>query len=343
MTPGLSTSIRERTTRLVGWLLLWVVITAPQHYREDAHPPNEASRLYAALALSRHGTTDLSPVFDDFFPGWRSLGRPPNADVAEAGGQFLLDKAPGLTLLAVPIIAAADLVASIFSSAPLGFSHLAWLLSALLCGLSTVGFIALLHRRLNREAPVSARFVPVVLALATPWLAYAGMLMGHALAASLFGSGLLLAMGPLGRDSSGTPDSRRAATGGLLLGLAILVEYPVAVLVLLACVSLASDPYRRRSLPWVTLGVVPSVVALIAWNVVAFGGPLEMSYSHKVNGFNGDRHHFVRLHHPRRCRHGSSRTQDMNTSSTLLSTISLESRHAWGTLIEMDLSRKREP
>jgi hypothetical protein len=125
--------------------------------------------------------------------------------------------------------------------------------------------------------------------LATPWMAYGGMLFGHSLAAALAGGGMLLALGPIPVDPerSGAPgeapgrDRFRTAVAGLLLGLAVLTEYPAVVLAILVAASLAVDPARRRLLPWLALGALPAVAGLLAWNQANFGSLLLLSYGYK--------------------------------------------------------------
>jgi len=258
-------------------------MASPWHYRADVHPANEGSRIYAALAMVDHQTLHLDPVFDRFFPGWREAGRPPNVDVAHIDGHFVVDKAPLVSLLAVPPIA----LLHALGVRP-GFPELAWGLALLLCALPTAAFAWLFATRcaglLGRD---SAFAVATGLALATPWLAYGGLLFGHALAASLVGAGLLFALGDLSPESKGPDDnaSGRAEPfwGGLLLGLAVLAEYPTAVFAVLTCAALLLDRRRRARVLWVAVGGLGPALGLLVWNTLAFGSPLEMSYEHKTD------------------------------------------------------------
>ena len=256
---------------MVRVLALTVALGVVQHYRNDLHPANEASRIYAALAIVDHGTVALDPVFDDIAPGWRGSGRPPNRDVSVFEGSYRLDKAPGVTLLAVPVLGAMRL-----AGLEPSFSTLAWLLSLLFSALPAALFAEGLRRRLLADRMPPAISAGIV--LATPWMAYGGMLFGHSLAAALAGGGMLLALGPIPVDPerSGAPgeapgrDRFRTAVAGLLLGLAVLTEYPAVVLAILVAASLAVDPARRRLLPWLALGALPAVAGLLAWNQANF-------------------------------------------------------------------------
>ena len=269
--------------------LLLVAIASPQHYLDGIHIANEASRIYAAQAITRYGTLNLSPVFDDYFTGWRTA---PNVDVAVKDGAYLLDKAPGITLAAVPVVAALD-------AAGASYRWQAWLLALLFSALPTIGFV-FAFRRWGAPWPLAAASV-----LATPWLVYAGLLFGHAACAALLGIGLLLALGPLDdaappkggpsgqgslarrtrgdRSPSGPGDRRTPLLGGLALGGAVLVEYTAALLVVIALAALAADPTRRARLRWVVLGGVAPALVLAIWNTIAFGAPWRLSYGFKAD------------------------------------------------------------
>lgn len=261
------------------WRTLWLalagalVLATPMHYRAEVHPANEAARVYAALALVQHGTVALDPVFDRYFPGWRAGTRPPNVDVSWGQGRYVLDKAPGVTLLAVPVVGLLH-VAGMDPGDPAAFPWVLWLLTLVVVGLPS----ALTAAHLG--AALAARPVAVAALLATPWLAYGGLLFGHGLAAALVGSGTLLSLGVPGGEASSI---RRTAFGGLLLGLAVLTEYPVAVLALAVVVAMLADSTRRRRLPWLLLGALGPAASLAAWNFACFGDPTSLSYSHKTN------------------------------------------------------------
>lgn len=263
-----------------AWRTLWLtiafaaVLATPMHYRAEVHPANESARVYAALAIVQHGTVALDPVFDRFFPRWRNADHPPNVDVSRGEGRYVLDKAPGVTLLAVPVVALVQAL-GVDPATPATFPWIIWLLTllvvALPCALATVH----LDVALRREGAPSLAGVAL---LATPWLAYGGLLFGHGLAAALLVSGALFALGSPG----GGPSSPRiTALGGLLLGFAVLTEYPAAVLVVMVFIAMLADPDRRARVPWLVLGGLGPALALGAWNAACFGSPLTLSYAHK--------------------------------------------------------------
>lgn len=278
------TAARRRTVWL--GLALLVAVATPMHYRAAIHPANESARLYAALAIVQYGTVALDPVFDRYVPGWRRAGGTPNVDVSYAEGRYVLDKAPGLTLLAVPVVAALDAVGA-HPEAPEHFPWVLWLLALLLVGLPSAAAALHMEAALRRAgSPAAALIAPAAL-LATPWLAYGGLLFGHGLAAALVASGALLILGPPGHQppdaGAPSPGRRDGLLGGLLLGLAVLTELPVALLVIALLAAAAADVERRRALPWVVLGGLGPALALGAWNAVCFGSPFALSYGFKAD------------------------------------------------------------
>ncbi|MDQ3365378.1 MAG: hypothetical protein M3680_08120 [Myxococcota bacterium] len=263
-------------------VLLLVAVGSPQHYQDGIITANESARVFAAQAIVSYGTLDLAPVFDDYFPGWRAGGRPPNVDVSVKDGAYLLDKAPGVTLAAVPVVAVMEV------TGPAAYRWRTWLLALLLAGVPSVGFI-LVFRRWGAPWSIAAATV-----LATPWLVYAGLLFGHAACAGLAGIGLLLSLGPLEHapNTAGAARTARrdAFLGGLCLGGAVLVEYTAAVLVVSALLALALDPQRRHRLIWVIAGGVAPALISALWNTISFGAPWQLSYGFKADAAMAETH-----------------------------------------------------
>lgn len=280
MTDKPATTKRDRWVSALILALGLFVLASPQYYRDDFHSANEASRIYAAIAIVDHGTLHIDPVFDQYFPGWRTREQPPNEDLALKDGHYLLDKAPGVTLLSVPVLAGLRLFAI---ETP--YSYLAWALSLLFAALPSLLFMVLLARWLRGAfgADTVGELVAPALVLASPWLLFSAQLFGHALAASLVGAGTLLALGPLNADQADRHRIRDALLGGLCLGVAVLAEYSAVFLAIAVCVAAVVDTNGRKRLLWVVLGGLGPAAVLLTWNTVAFGGPLAFSYGFKWN------------------------------------------------------------
>lgn len=279
MTKDTAPVHRRRWYAFLTSVLVMVVLASPQHYIDDFHSPNEALRIYATMALVDHGTLHIDPVFDQYFPGWKAAEFLPNEDAAFRDGHYLLDKAPGISLLSVPVLAFFRV-----TGIEIGYARLAWLLSVLFSALPTLLFLVILERWLRRSFgdDSRARLMAACTVLATPWLIYSALLFGHALAASLVGTGVILALGPLTTAENGHR-TRGGLLGGLCLGAAVLVEYPCAFVAVFVCLAVVVDAHRRHRLPWIILGGLGPALLLLTWNTVAFGGPFSFSYGFKAD------------------------------------------------------------
>lgn len=260
--------------------LLLIAISSTVHYRNDIHPANESVRVYAAIAIAEYQTIDISPVFDRYYPGWRTSGSIPNRDVSMVGGRYVLDKAPLVTLLAVPIVWLQKVV-GLDEGGVSGFAGLTWLLTVLFSAIPLVLFAMVAEKRLNFMTWSSRMYAGPLLVLATPLAIYGGLLFGHALAAALFGFGMLYAPGHLKQETDSAKPRFEAVLGGFFLGCSVLAEYTAAVALAVLVLCLAADGKRRFRLPWVIIGGLLPAVVLMIWNHINFGSAFAVSYSFK--------------------------------------------------------------
>lgn len=224
--------------------------------------PNEVSRWAFAASLAERGTPEISGVLPLLGPAFE--------DVSEKDGRLYSNKAPGAALVALP----GYLVARPFAGPPSAESLRASLTAMRLAGATLPALVLALvvtgaAIRLG-ATPARARFASAALLFATPLFAYGFLLFSHALvAACLFGAwSAFFVPGTGGRV-------RRDALGGLLLGLAVLSEYPAAVpaAVLALCAVL---PAPRRAFA-VAAGAAPAALLLGAYDAVCFGSPVALS------------------------------------------------------------------
>lgn len=227
--------------------------------------PNELSRWATAVAIVDNGTLhveQLTPLISDRIE-----------DFSEHGGHIYSNKAPGGSLVAVPVYVAARVLAG-----PPSQHNLRGTLTAMRWVVSTVPLLLLAWAmgRQARHAGVSDERVAFglgVLLFATPLFAYGLLLFAHALAAAcLFGAWLLLF-----GEGRGTRRARDLGAG-FLLGLAAVSDYPMAVpgLILGAC---ALWHHGLRTAARLALGALPWLGALALYNHVAFGSVLALSSS----------------------------------------------------------------
>ena len=237
--------------------------------------PNNATRLFAAIELVEKG----SPRIDRFAPL--------TIDKAVIGGHAYLDKAPGMTLMAVPAVVVADTVngergVALAASGDLS-RYLRLLLRiavaigpAVLAGLATAALWSLAIEWTASGA--AALFAALGFALGTPVWGWSTTVLGHAVVGDLY----LIALWAFGRGRV-----RWALAGGLALGWAVSVE---AQAMLAGAVLAGYGAWRcwrdGRRLGAAALGGVAGVMPLLAWNWWAFGGPFHLGYG-GVQGFDG--------------------------------------------------------
>ena len=256
---------------------------------------NSTSRFALTLSIVRFGTVTI----DEF----AAL----TGDKAEALGHFVSDKAPGMSLLALPSTAAADrllgaaggngeLVTTILGGRELGatpaFGFLLWVAtvatSGLFSALAVVAFCDLLIR-LGARTRMALGFA-FVFGLGTLQWGWSATFFGHATA----GAFLVLALWAIVRlsDTAGATRLAFAGAAGLFAGSAFLTEFPTAIagllLALFALWRVARDRPRQifAVVCFAIIGAATPLFVLALYNEVAFGNPLHLSYA-SVVGFEG--------------------------------------------------------
>jgi hypothetical protein len=240
--------------------------------------PNNSIRLMSAIALVERGDARV----DDL----QAL----TIDKAEFDGHFYLDKAPGMTLLAIPAVALADRIGpprpSVVPAEPsdgrFGPYFMTRLrLSVALVGamLAALGAMALYDVALRLTASEGAAlFASIAFALGTPVWGWSTTLFGHAPVASLY----IIAVWALWLGGT-----RYAVIAGAALGLAALIEFQA---VLAGSVIALWGVFRLRSVWPITAaalaGAATLLIPFVAYNLIAFGTPFRLGYQ-GVTGFPG--------------------------------------------------------
>jgi hypothetical protein len=246
--------------------------------------PNERTRAYLTVAL-----------FDEHtFVVDKSLQRFGHVlDLAAFNGHYYTDKAPGSSLLALPMYA---LLRSSHKPEQLSIELiLNAIRSYLMLPAGLLGFLALrwLLRRLRVSEPC-LDIASLAYALGSAALHYATAFYGHVLVATCMLLSLLAwaRSGALTRSSVRTvpPSAQRpgylaALVAGAAAGLAGLIEYQAVVLSVLLILPAAGFGLRRapgHALAFV-VGALPCAALLLFYNQRAFGSPFELSYHHLVD------------------------------------------------------------
>ncbi|WP_374126277.1 hypothetical protein [Sphingomonas sp. 28-62-11] len=262
--------------------------------------PNNSTRLFAAISLVEQGDATI----DEFAPL--------TIDKAQFGAHVYADKAPGMTLMAVPMVALANAVTGETSASlkkaiddpALGaFMTLRLRLAAatssgLLTALAAVVLWSL-ARGITGSA-VAGLVAATAYGLGSPVWGWSTTIFGHASVAALY----VIAIWAVWRATHGAPRREMVALAGLALGWSVVVEFQAVLagsaIGLWALWRLRTLP-RSQQLAMVAALFAGGIVAglpMIAYNLIAFGVPIRFGYSGVV-GFDGMQQGFFGLTYPK--------------------------------------------
>ncbi len=190
-------------------------------------------------------------------------------DVASYGGRLYSDKAPGVSILAIPSAEAVRLRDP--SHWHYRYDSRVWATRVAVQGLALLLCAFLVGRVAEGLVPRTGGPTLVAFALGTEAAALSSAGFAHVPAAALAFAAFLLAW------------RRKPFLAGLVAGAAVLVEYETGLvaLVLAGYVLLAG----RRALGRYTLGLLPAALGLGAYNWAAFGSPFHLSYRYVADAF----------------------------------------------------------
>jgi hypothetical protein len=231
-------------------------------------------------------------------------------DKALFQGHYYSDKAPGVVLLAVPVVAVVRPVlrwAGVNPLSPRGLVAESYFATILVVGLPaalSAACLFLLALRLGSTTG-GAAFAALSLGLATPFWAWATIFFAHALA----GACLLFSFAAAAQVGQETVPRRHLLWGfavGLAAGWATVSEYPAApasvmlALLVMAQVWSRGWPSRRRVALGVALGGGACLLLLMVYQNAAFGSPFQLGYTHyEAGAFPWMRKGFLGLTFPR--------------------------------------------
>ncbi len=273
-----------------------------------ANNPNENVRLYMTKALVDHAT---------FAIGWREPVAPgakafrdvgsvhaeygyvndralvctdPALKPPDCAGPLYAAKAPGTSLLGVPVYAALKPLFAALDHAPSKIGWLFWL--RLFCVIVPVLLMLVGFERLLR-GPVPDLHLRASLVIGLGWATtvygYAGMFAGHSLAAAALFGGFYAIHGLGPRAAFGWRPALRAAAAGFCTGYAVITEYPSLVGALLLAGYVLWRVRSARLCACFVAGALPAG-ALGAWfHQAAFGAVWRTPYGSLENlGFVQD-------------------------------------------------------
>jgi hypothetical protein len=301
-----------------SWLprhLVWAAVVLAYlivfPYFAQVNNPNENVRVWATRALAHHGTFAIDPVLHE----WGDVG-----DRAAAGGHRYSSKAPGTSLLGVPVHFVHDRLARALTGASPSLRATTWALRVFTVVLPMALFLLLFGRRVESESgsPVARDLLTLGVGLGTLLYPYGLTFVGHAQSAALLFTGFLALTPGTDYTTAHDPETGRAharalprarlAIAGLLVGLSVVFEYQTllaaAVVGLYALVmgtlrgspnppalwlprakpALANAIWRvRRRLPallWFALGALGPALLLMLYHQALFGSPFSFPYAH---------------------------------------------------------------
>jgi len=187
------------------------------------------------------------------------------------GGHYYSNKAPGLSLLAIPAVEVARLPTGARWD-PEADLHL-WGVRLLTNGIAFMLCVFLVGRIAEGIAPRTGAPALVAFGLGTLMSAFAATGFDHDLTAALGFAALVLAW------------ARRPGLGGLAAGAAYMVEYQAAAIVVLVALYVALR--GLRPLARFVVGAVPGLVVSAAYSWAAFGRPWRNPHSYLLNRFAG--------------------------------------------------------
>ena len=227
-------------------------------------------------------------------------------DLAWTDGHYHAAKSPGLDLLLAPLTVGLRTTGVKFANAPpstwlqtqkpavASTAQDIWLLTLFGALLPTIILMFLVSAEAERLRPGTGPVAALTIGAGSLMLPFSSELFSHALSATLGFAGFTL-LAPTGGDPS--PRHRRIAVAGVLLGFALVTEYPLALLALVSFVFLATQAHPLRRLCAFCVGGVVGFLPLPMYAWWAYGDPLHSTYAgavlepgksgHDVLGANG--------------------------------------------------------
>ena len=199
-------------------------------------------------------------------------------------GHFYSNKAPGLALASLPAYAAFEAAGGPAASRRVAQRSrdrdrgTTWAVGLAGAVLPALAVLLLVQRLGDRIEPGRGAAAAVTLGLATLLLPFSTMLFAHALSALL----AFTAFAALWREREGEQRLLLVAAAGLAAGLAVSTEYTLAVVAfVLGIYAVLRDRETRSAIRRAAAfagGAAAGVVPLLAYNALAFGSPLHVSY-----------------------------------------------------------------
>jgi hypothetical protein len=288
----------KQTTAIVIFILAFAAFAwlAPQ----DPDNVQVVTRLGLTLSIVESGRLEIDRFADD------------TVDKALVKGHYYADKVPGLSFLAIPVVAATahiinamggdvDSDENFYRFAKAATIAVNGLISALA---TSVLFLTAMRLGATRNR---ALFAAGTLAFATPFFGWSTAFFAHSVSGSLLmfvAAAIAFAFAGDRVDQSRLPSMLFGLGLGMLLGYALVVDLTAAPACLLggvltlALVARLGAAALLRIGSSLLLGGVLGLLPLLVYNQLAFGSPFTLGYS-AVVGFEGMKQGFFGITWPK--------------------------------------------
>jgi len=271
--PSVTSLIRNRWWIGAPLLVIVVLYVLPLAGTPPATNPNELARIELGVAIADGARLDIGPV---------ALVYGLSEDVARRGVRIYSDKAPGLSIVAAPVIfLVGPLLPPVPGTGLPAFWPLRHLLTLLLVALPTAGLGFVIVTGVPGVDPFRRSGLAIIIALATPLWAYATIFFGHAPAAVLVTGAWMLLLRP--GVAERPPHRLHALLGGAAAGCAVTVEYPTVLLVGVIFGALIARRTPLSILSWMATGAFIGLLPALLYHQLAFGAPWLTGYAFKAD------------------------------------------------------------
>jgi hypothetical protein len=254
----------------VKLLLLLVALTALGFAYGSGWP--DVSRLGLTESIALDGSVRI----DRYAPQTRDRSR--------YAGHWYSDKAPGISLFALPTFETMRALQLIDRDVQkVGIWHERGLLFAMRIftgGLAFIACVALVGWAAEQLRPGTGVASAATFGLGTMAMPLAATTHGHLAAGGLAFGGFLAAR------------RRRALLAGALVGLSVVFEYEAAIAAAVVGAFLLAQSRSVRTAAVFAVGAVAPLGLLGTYDTIAFGAPRHVSYRYFAGGFGHQHEHF---------------------------------------------------
>ena len=223
-------------------------------------------------------------------------------DVSYFQGHWYSPRSLGLSLVATPLLWLLGVVANIDDATRFTLTQQIAVLNAFtVLPVAVIGAIALRRFAAHLRPSLARTPLPMVVAgafaLGTLAYPFSTTFFSHAFGGALAFIGFYLLYRARERENAGV----WVAFSGLLIGLAVISEYPVGVIVvvLLGYIWLVFPQQRAQMIGAFLVGMLPSALMLGWYNWFAFGSPFHLSYAYVSDAaFSGQHQGFFGITTP---------------------------------------------